>query len=125
MKLDQEILNWLLEPDQPAVRYYTLLDLLEYSNENREVRKAYSDIPKFGWAPQIFRTQKPGGFWESRNDLYLPKYTATIWRLIVLSDLGLTAKDQQIRVDSSLTSTLGPMVGSMAQAARGLGARSA
>jgi len=97
MKLDQEALNWLLEADQPAVRYYTLLDLLEYSNGDHEVREAYSNIPKFGWAPQIFKTQKPGGFWESRKDLYRPKYTATIWRLIVLSDLGLTAKDQRIR----------------------------
>jgi len=71
--------------------------LLDYSKENREVRKAYANIPRFGWAHQILQAQKPGGFWESRKNLYLPKYTATIWRLIVLSDLGLTAKDERVR----------------------------
>jgi len=96
MKLDR-LLDWLLELDQPAVRYYTLLNLLDYSKENEEVRTAYSNIPKLGWAHQILKAQKPGGFWESRKDLYLPKYTATIWRLIVLSDLGLTAKDERVR----------------------------
>lgn len=97
MKQDQKVLNWLLEPNQPAVRYYTLLDLLDYSKDNHEVRKAYSNIPKLGWAHQILKAQKPGGFWESRKDLYRPKYTATIWRLIVLSDLGLTRKDERVR----------------------------
>jgi len=97
MKLDQEVLDWLLEPSQPAVRYHTLLGLLDYSKENREVRKAYANIPRFGWAHQILQAQKPGLFWESRKNLYLPKYTATIWRLIVLSDLGLTAKDERVR----------------------------
>ena len=96
MKLDR-VVDWLLEPDQPAVRYYTLLDLLDYSKEDDGVRTAYSNIPKLGWAHQILKAQKPGGFWESRKDLYLPKYTATIWRLIVLSDLGLTAKDERVR----------------------------
>jgi hypothetical protein len=71
--------------------------LLDYSKENREVRKAYANIPRFGWAHQILQAQKPGLFWESRKNLYLPKYTATIWRLIVLSDLGLTAKDERVR----------------------------
>lgn len=102
MKLDQEVLNWLLEPNQPAVRYYTLLDLLDYSKDSHEVRKAYSQIPRIGWAHQILKVQKPGGFWESRKDLYRPKYAATIWRLIVLSDLGLTRKDERVRKSCEL-----------------------
>lgn len=97
LRQDQKVLEWLLEPNQPAIRYYTLLDLLDYSKDNQEVRKAHSNIPRFGWARNILVAQKPGGYWESRRNLYLPKYSATIWRLIVLADLGLTAKDSRIR----------------------------
>ncbi|HKM77866.1 MAG TPA: hypothetical protein VJZ03_02220 [Candidatus Bathyarchaeia archaeon] len=97
MRPPQSVLNWLLEPGQPAVRYHTLLRLLDRCEDDWEVRSAYSRIPRIGWAYNILASQKPGGFWESRKDLYRPKYTATIWRLIVLADLGLTAKDARIR----------------------------
>lgn len=97
MRFHQEVLKWLLEPEQPAVRYHTLLHLLDYGENDYEARKARSNIPKLGWAHEILKVQKPPGFWESRRDLYLPKYTATIWRLIVLADLGMTAKDPRIR----------------------------
>lgn len=97
MKIRQDVLNWLLQPDQPAVRYKTLLHLMGYSKDNRAVREAYSKIPKTGWARKILATQKPGGYWESRKNLYRPKYSATIWKLIVLADLGLTAKNDRVR----------------------------
>ncbi len=102
MKLDQEVLNWLLEPNQPAVRYYTLLDLLDYSKDNHEVLKTYSNIPRLGWAHQILKVQKPGGFWESRKDLYTPKYRATNWMALILSDLGLTNENKQVRKAADL-----------------------
>lgn len=97
VKINQAVLDWLLEPDQPAVRYHTLLDLLDYSKKSDEVRKALSSITKIGWANEILRAQKTGGYWDLQTDLYRPKYTATVWRLIVLADLGLTAKDDRIR----------------------------
>lgn len=97
MQLEQRVLDWLLEPSQPAIRYYALLDLLDCPIDSEEARKAHSSISKLGWAHEILKTQTPGGFWESRGNLYQPKYTATIWRLIVLSDLGLTAEDRRMR----------------------------
>jgi hypothetical protein len=97
MMIKQRLMDWLLEPSQPAVRYYALMDLLDRSSRDGEVREALSNIPKFGWAHDILASQKPGGYWDSRQDLYLPKYTATIWRLIVLADLGLTAVDNRVR----------------------------
>lgn len=92
----------MLEPDQPAVRYYALVDLLAHPNNDADVRDAYVKIPKRGWAYDVLATQHAGGYWESREDLYRPKYTATIWRLIVLSDLGMTAKDERIRESCEL-----------------------
>lgn len=97
MNPDSAVLDWLLESDQPAARYHTLVDLLDRSKGDAEVRAAYAAIPRRGWARDILARQHPGGYWEGRKDLYRPKYTATIWRLIVLSDLGLTAQDPRVR----------------------------
>jgi len=97
MNRNPEVVDWLLEPSQPAVRHRALLDLLEYSPASREAQRASANITRVGWAHDILKSQKPEGHWESRGDLYLPKYTATIWRLIVLADLSSTRKDPRIR----------------------------
>ncbi len=114
---DQRIINWLLEEGQPSVRYYTLVDILGRKENDPEVREAYSSIPRKGWAKDILALQKPGGSWEPNEPknptpenvlrwpanfprwldfLYEPHYTATNWRALVLSDLGLTSKDRRI-----------------------------
>jgi hypothetical protein len=95
-------IDWLLEEDQPAVRHYALSDLLDYPKNDPEVREAYSKIPTKGWASDILKLQKKGGYWESRKTLYRPKYTATNWRALVLSDLGLTSEDSRIRATADL-----------------------
>lgn len=91
------VVNWLLEEDQPAVRYQTLVNLLDRPEKDSEVKNAYCQIAKRGWAFDILEKQNKKGYWEAEIDLYRPKYTATNWRAIVLSDLGLTARNLQIR----------------------------
>jgi hypothetical protein len=95
--MNKERLEWLLETDQPSIRYYTLIDLLDKDKLDSEVQGAYDDISRHGWAKEILRLQDAKGFWESENSLYRPKYVATVWRLIVLSDLGLTKKQRGVR----------------------------
>jgi hypothetical protein len=90
------VLSWLLEEDQPAVRYFALVDLLGRSPSSEESRSANDQISRRGWAKEILDQQKEGGNWESRKSVYRPKYTATNWRMLVLSDLGLTKKDRRI-----------------------------
>ena len=97
------VIRWLLEDDQPAVRYYTLTDILDASPAKSHVKETYEQIPRRGWAAEILKTQKQGGFWESRENLYRPKYAATIWKLIVLADLGVTARlDKRIATTCQL-----------------------
>ena len=81
---------------------YTLVDLLGRPQSDTEVKRAYSNISKKGWAFDILRKQKEKGYWESRKSLYRPKYTATNWRAIVLSDLGLTSENKNIRKAADL-----------------------
>jgi hypothetical protein len=99
---DQRVINWLLEENQPSVRYHTLIDLLGRGRNDPEVREAYSEISKKGWASRILSLQKPEGYWQSKKSLYRPKYTATNWIALILSDLGLTKENKKVRKTADL-----------------------
>jgi hypothetical protein len=91
------VLKWLLQEDQPAIRYFTLTDLLDRNASDPEVKASFSQISKRGWAFDILNLQGRAGNWDSLRSLYRPKYSATNWRALVLSDLGLTAQNSKIR----------------------------
>ncbi len=93
MNIEPKVQKWLLETEQPVVRYYTLRTLMDRKESDPEVREARSQILKRGWAKEILAAQKPRGNWEEIEDLYKPKYTATNWRMIVLSDFALSSQD--------------------------------
>lgn len=103
---DTGVLRWLLEEDQPSVRYHALVDLLGRPEDDPEVEAARSRIPRAGWAHELLKSQKPKGYWEAHEPrtfrewvqfLRFPVYQSSIWKGIVLSDLGLTAADPRIR----------------------------
>ncbi len=95
-------LDWLLEEDQPAVRYLALTQLLEKPQNDPEVVATKGMIAKQGWAQQILSNQDPGGWWLGGDSLYRPKYLSTNWMLLILSDLGLTKENPRIRKASEL-----------------------
>jgi hypothetical protein len=103
---EAKTLDWLLDEDQPAVRYRALLDLLGRPETDREVRAARARIARVGWAHDQLEAQGPKGFWEAREPknmrewvdfLYYPTYGATNWRALVLADLGLDRSTPGIR----------------------------
>ncbi len=106
---NQRVFEWLLEKSQPSVRYFTLVELLGKRQDDPEVKEAYSGISRRGWAHDILLLQKPDGSWESDRrspygfgKLYRPKYTATNWMALVLSDLGLTKSNKQVKKAADL-----------------------
>lgn len=90
------VMNWLLEDNQPSLRYLALTQLLDRPQDDGEVQSAKERIPDTGWAAEILTKQKPGGWWAKDESLYRPKYISTNWMLLILSDLGLTRKDRRI-----------------------------
>jgi hypothetical protein len=89
-------LNWLLEENQPAVRYAALTQLLGKSEDVPQVEAARELISSKGWAADILAQQNPEGWWVDDESLYRPKYLSTNWMLLVLSDLGLTKQEPRI-----------------------------
>ena len=61
---NRRVIDWLLEEDQPSVRYCALVDILVREQNDPEVRDAHAMIPLEGWGKDILRTQNHGGFWE-------------------------------------------------------------
>ncbi|HEV2317572.1 MAG TPA: hypothetical protein VGV89_08380 [Thermoplasmata archaeon] len=93
----RSVLDWLLEADQPAIRYRTLTELLGRPRNDPEIRGAAQEIPRKGWVAEILGERQAGGWWVHDENLYAPKYLATNWRLIVLSDLGVTRAHPAVR----------------------------
>ena len=91
------VLAWLLEEDQPAIRYLTLRDLLHRPRSDPELARAQRAIASTGWAADILALRDPAGWWVSEESLYRPKYRATNWQLLVLAELGLTRAVRPIR----------------------------
>lgn len=89
--------EWLLEKNNPSVRYFTLVDLLEKSTTGLEVKSVKQNIMKTGVVPAILTKQKEGGYWEEPERFYTAKYKGTVWQLMILAELGADGNDSRIR----------------------------
>lgn len=100
MELTARQSEFLLKDTDPSLRRGVLRDLLGRPEDDPEVVKARQEIGQTGWAARILEDQEPRGHWgmfrDRGEDLYVPKYIATNWRLLVLSDLGMTVEDSRI-----------------------------
>jgi hypothetical protein len=88
---------WLLERDNPSVRYFALTDILEKPKNDPEVTEAKREIMLTGVVPKILAKQRNDGHWETPESFYTAKYRGTVWQLIVLAELGAEGKDERIR----------------------------
>lgn len=91
-------LEWLLEPENPSVRYFTLKTLLDKSDRAPETSAARSVVMKTGAVPLILSMQAPEGYWWKPEDFYVrAKYRGTVWQIIILASLGADGNDPRIK----------------------------
>jgi hypothetical protein len=93
---DKAVINWLLEKDDPSVRYFTLRDLLDRDDSDSDLKAAKAAIPRSKTVSKIFAKQKPGGHWEEPWSPYLPKYKSSYWQIMILGQLGLDKDDLRV-----------------------------
>ena len=105
------VLDWLLDPQQPSIRYRTLTELLGRPASDREVREAKGRIPRAGWVAEILSRRDPAGWWARESSLYHPKYLSTNWNLLALSDLGATRAIPAVRRSCELWMARSPLKG--------------
>lgn len=93
----QETLDWLLEKENPSVRFFTLTKLLGAPEKDKDVLEAKEQIYNHGVVPIILSRQDEGGYWGSKDRFYLDKYSGTVWQLIILAELGCNANNIQVK----------------------------
>jgi len=88
---------WLLEPDNPSVRYLTLTEILDVPADDPEAIAARAAIMDAGVVPQILAKQAEGGYWDDPKRFYDAKYTGTVWQLMILAEHLADGGDERIR----------------------------
>jgi len=89
--------DWLLEEDNPSVRYFTLKDLMDLPDNHPSLLAAKRAIPTSKIVMKSLSKQSPKGYWESPEQPYQLKYKATYWQIMILGQLGLDKGDERIR----------------------------
>jgi hypothetical protein len=94
--LKADPINWLLEKENPSVRYFTLTDILDRPEDDPEVQQAKREIMRAGMVPDILLKQREPAYLQAYPRFYTYKYKGLVWQLIILAELGAEA-DAQIR----------------------------
>jgi hypothetical protein len=81
-------LPWLLEEQDPEVRYLTLRDLLDRPANDPELFKEKSDCCHTGMIARVLEEMNPAGYWVKPGPGYYPTYRGTVWAVIMLAQMG-------------------------------------
>jgi len=87
---------WLLGEDNPSVRYFTLVDLLDRPKDAPEVLATRRQIMEMRPVSRILATQKEGGYWGIPEKFYA-KWKGTFWTFILLADMGASGDDARVK----------------------------
>lgn len=87
-KINEKSLNWLLEKENSGVRYLALRDIMQLPGDDPDFVVAREIAHREGPIATVLDAMHPEGYWEKQGPGYLPKYTSTVWSIILLAQLG-------------------------------------
>lgn len=90
-QLKGDSFSWLRASEKPVVRYLTLRDLQGLPPDDPELLAARELAHTQGEIAAILAAMHPDGYWVKPGPGYSPKYTSTVWALILLAQLGASA----------------------------------
>jgi hypothetical protein len=91
--LKADPLPWLLEENEPGVRYLALRDILDMAVNDPALIKARQAAHKQGPIKLILDEMHPDGYWVEPGPGYNPKYRSLVWSLILLASLGARVEE--------------------------------
>jgi hypothetical protein len=83
--------DWLLEKDDPGVRYLALRDLV--GADEKEIKAARIQAHRHGPIADILKNMNPEGYWITPGLGYTPKFKSTVWSILSLAQLGASAEE--------------------------------
>lgn len=87
-------IEWLIEENNPSVRYYALKQLLGKSEKDKDVQIAKSLIMQSDIVKDIINLQQEPAYLEAYPRYYTYKYKGLVWALITLAELGASLTPQ-------------------------------
>jgi len=111
-QLKGDTLSWLLEEENPGVRYLALRDLVDLTKDDPELLASREKAHREGPIATILDAMKPEGYWVTPGAGYSCKHKSGVWSLIMLAQLGASVElDERLNracrylVDHALTET--------------------
>jgi hypothetical protein len=89
--------RWLLEPENPTARTFTLLEWEGCTPDGAPVQASQAAIMDSAPVRAILNAQFPAGYWLGPELALSPRYRATVWQVVVLAALGATPSAPVIR----------------------------
>ena len=99
------VLNWLLEEENPSVRYRTMVELLDRNEDDGEVRRTREKIAASEPVRILLGSMHPDGYWLQKNprtgqvlgdDVEYGAYGTTHYVLSYLSELGIDRNNPMV-----------------------------
>jgi hypothetical protein len=94
-QLRSDSLPWLLESENPDVRYLALRDLLDLSPDDKKLMSARKAAHKEGPIAEILSHMEQEGYWVKPGPGYTQKYRSTVWALLLLAQLGASVYEDK------------------------------
>ncbi len=124
--LKADPMDWLLEEENPSVRYFTLKDILDRPEDDPAVQAAKREIMQNGMVCDILSQQQEPAYLHTYPRFYTYKYKGLVWSLIVLAEMGAELNPQiKEQCEYILNNSQEPQDGGFSQnrAARATGGR--
>ena len=83
-----EALRWLLDQSNPSVRMLTLIDVMGRPPNDGEVRISRESTVSYRPVTTLKKAQGRSGYWPPDDSSYDPKFTASVWQLMLLAEMG-------------------------------------
>jgi len=93
ISITEKQLKWLLEPSDIGVKYLVMRDLVE--TDARELVAAKKRAHTEGPIARVLEKMNKEGYWEKTGAGYYPKYTGTVWSIILLAQLGASIDEDK------------------------------
>ncbi len=91
-----DVVDWLLSHESPSIRYFALRDLKGVSLSDSSASRIQSEIAEWGPVAGLLAKQDSKGYWALPEDCYWPKWTGTIWNVILLGEMGISSSHPSV-----------------------------
>ena len=104
MKIPKNVIEWLLEEENPSIRYRTMREFQELHESDPNLQLAKKQISSYQPVKNMLDAMHPEGYWEKYNSYkkrFIGKGTEYMWDtthfiLANLAELGITREDLKI-----------------------------